>query len=68
MTDRINGLFVTLENATRDDDVQGLVDAIRQLRNVADVSLNVQNFDAHIAKTTARMDLTKALSAAINDF
>lgn len=39
MTDRISYLTVALSHDIRDDDVQGVVDAIRQLRLVSAVTL-----------------------------
>lgn len=41
MTDRIHSLVVTLEDATRADDVQDLINAIKQLRLVADVQTKI---------------------------
>ena len=39
MTDRVNTLTVILEDPIRDDDVEGLMDAIRSHRGVLDVKL-----------------------------
>lgn len=61
MTDRIHSLTVVLEREMRDDDVDGLAEAIRRLRNVCSVSLNVAELEHYAAKEQARRELTKKL-------
>jgi predicted RNA methylase len=41
MTDRVNMLFVALEKDTRDDDIESLITAIKQLRGVAEVKTRI---------------------------
>ena len=66
MTDRINALIVVLDKDVRSDDVQPLVDAIRQLRGVASVGLNVSDSNAYIAKSVARTKLLDQLWSLLN--
>lgn len=53
MTDRISALTVVLETSTRDDDVETLVAAIGQLRNVLSVT---PHGDDHISHMTHMAD------------
>jgi hypothetical protein len=48
MTDRVNALTVVLDRDMRDDDVQCVVDAIRMIKCVANVSLNVVDANDYI--------------------
>lgn len=57
MTDRVNALLVVLDKDIRSDDVEPLVNAIRQLRNVADVELNIADAESYIAKSQAITEL-----------
>ena len=41
MTDRYNALVVVLERDTRDDDAQRLIDVIKSIKGVAEVTGNV---------------------------
>jgi hypothetical protein len=50
MTDRIHAIAVILEDALPEDDVQPLVTAIRQMKGVLDVRLDVR--DLSTALTT----------------
>ena len=68
MTDRINALVVVLDKNIRDDDVQPLVDAIMQLRNVCAVKLNVADIVEHVARSRVRLEFTnKLLEVLKND-
>lgn len=58
MTERVASLFVALEQDTRDDDVQELVQAIGQLRGVAHVTLGpVVDHTVHIERQRFRHNL-----------
>ena len=66
MTDRVNTLTVVLERPIRDDDVQPIVDAIRQMRHVLSVELGELSgsagYGAVMQRDRAwRDDLTKLL-------
>ena len=60
-------MVVTLEKDIRIDDVQLLVDAIKMLRFVADVSPNVSDIQDHIAYVRARGDIEGKLFNALRD-
>ncbi len=60
MTDRIDALTVVLERDTRDDDVEALVNAIKQMRNVADVALNVADVTSYSARARVQSELGPA--------
>ena len=61
MTDRIHALTVILENDTRDDDVESLVEAIKHLRNVSDVKLHITDISDFSARTRVRQELAEKL-------
>ena len=48
MTDRIKGFVVTLDKDIRIDDVQPIMDAIKMVKGVIDVSPSVTNADDHM--------------------
>jgi hypothetical protein len=56
MTDRYHALTVTLERDIRSDDAQGLIEAIRWLRGVADVRPEVASIDHHVASVRVRQE------------
>ena len=50
MTDRFCALTVSLERDIRDDNAQGIIDAIKQLRGVLSVEGNVANSELWVAE------------------
>jgi hypothetical protein len=50
VTDRVNVLHVALERDMRDDDVEPVIAAIKQIRCVADVQVHVADFDSYAAR------------------
>jgi hypothetical protein len=62
MTDRVSGLVVFLEKSTREDDVQGLIRAIRLFNGVVDVKLGPVDTPAeYMARHSERQDLARVL-------
>lgn len=57
MTDRIKGLTISLEQDVRIDDLEPLMDAIRHLRLVADVTPLVADMDDWLARSRVRSEL-----------
>lgn len=57
MTDRVNALIVILDKDIREDDIQLYINAIRMLKNVIDVQLNVSDMSEVIAKTRLKHEL-----------
>lgn len=66
MTDRINMLTVVLEQDTREENCESLMEAIRQMRGVLSVELNVADVDDHIAYSRARRELEEKLWKALS--
>lgn len=66
MTDRVNGLFVTLSDDMRDDDAKPLIDAILQMRGVTAVGVRVTDFSDTIAQMRVRNELTQKLLDVLN--
>jgi deferrochelatase/peroxidase EfeB len=67
MTDRVHSLVVVIENDTRVDCVQPLIDAISQLRGVVSVKGEIADFDSHMAEQRARRELREKLWKVLND-
>ena len=61
MTDRINALVVILEEPTRDDDVESLINAIRLLRNVHSVHTNTLCTSDFIAEQKVKSEMQQKL-------
>lgn len=57
MTDRVNQLVVVLEEDIRVDDVEPLLNAIRQLRGVISVEANVVGTADYAASVRAKYEL-----------
>lgn len=56
MTDRHGGYIVTLEEGIREDDAEGTLSAIRQIRRVIKVEPIVETIETHIAQARARQE------------
>lgn len=52
MTQRVKGLVVTLDQDYREDDMEAIAQAIRMVRGVADVALDIT--EDHMADTPSR--------------
>lgn len=60
MTERVSGLYVFFDKDIREDDVQGLIDAIKWFRPVIDVvkaERNATFFDDQLVKKRLKYDL-----------
>ena len=71
MTDRIHALTITLDRDIRDDDIAGLVTALKHMRFVADVQPHVTDLEDHTARmrvaSTAGVALHRAVHAILFD-
>jgi hypothetical protein len=65
MTDRIHGLTIVLEHDLREDDVEPLIQAIRQLRGVLCVHAHVADVAAVIAHERAKAFYRDKLAAVL---
>lgn len=61
MSDRTRCLVVILDGDYRTDDAQSIVDAIKMVRGVRDVSVRVSDITQHVAIETAREELKRKL-------
>lgn len=61
MTDRIHSLTVVLERDLRDDDVAGLIDAIKHFRCVVEVTPHVADGVTHMAVMRAKAEMRNKL-------
>jgi hypothetical protein len=61
MTDRVRTLTVVLDKDTRTDDVVPLVEAVRQLRGVADVGLDIADSVSFMAESRADAEWRRKL-------
>ena len=61
MTDRFNTLTVVLEVATRDDDAEQILSAIRMVKGVLSVSGDVASGQEYMAIERARSELGSKL-------
>jgi hypothetical protein len=57
MTDRLKGVLVTFDGDIRDDDAEALVNAIRCMRRVSDVSPILTDYEDHMARARVRDEL-----------
>lgn len=67
MTDRVHTITVVLDHDMRDDDVQPLLAAIRQLRGVAAVDTVVADLTSHFAEVRVRGAVADVLRATYLD-
>lgn len=65
MTDRTISLLVTLNEEIRTDDVEKIIDAIKMIKHVGDVDINIftckDQMNAHSAKLLWVTDLSKEI-------
>lgn len=67
MTERIKGFTVALRHDIREDDAEGVLNAIRQLRGVADVTGVRANSDDWMNRTRIRQEITGKVMKALED-
>jgi hypothetical protein len=66
MTDRINALTVVLAEDIREDDAEGLINAMLQMRHVLSVKPNVSDpLAVHVAEQRVTHDLMKRMLAIL---
>lgn len=61
MTDRTNILTVALDHEMREDDVQCVIDAIKMIKYVSDVEINVSEPTEWFALQKARLEVRDKL-------
>lgn len=65
MTDRFCGLTVVLEQDFREDDIEPILNAIKMIKGVLNVTGVVSNVDVLIAQERARRELERKLLEVI---
>lgn len=59
MTDRIQAFTVVLEHDWRDEDAEGIRQAILRIKGVMSVSAHITDISDHVARLRARDELLK---------
>lgn len=67
MTDRYNSLTVALNRDIRDDDADVIINAIRMIKGVVDVTGNVVDHDSYTAEIRTREKVVSQLQEIINN-
>lgn len=67
MTNRVNGLVITLDKDYRDDDVQVIIDAIKMIRGVADVDMNIVEMQDYLNRNRVRYEIEGEIYKAIGN-
>jgi hypothetical protein len=57
MTDRYNALTVALSKDIRDDDAESIINAIKALKGVEDVTGNVVDIDSYVAESRVKHEV-----------
>ncbi len=61
MTDRVKGVYVALDKDYRTDDVESILTALKMVKGVVDVSINITDFDDWNNRTRIRQELATKL-------
>lgn len=62
MTDRFNAIVLVLHKSIRDDDLQHLIDAVKQFRGVADVIPGApEGYEHHVARMQVQTEMREKL-------
>jgi hypothetical protein len=61
MTDRYNALTVALSRDIRDDDAEVIINAIKMIRGVEDVTGNVVDMDSYVAESRIKTEVIRKL-------
>lgn len=67
MTDRIKGVYVALDKDYRIDDAEAILDAIKMIKGVSDVAVNITDFDDWTNRSRIRMELSGKLWEVLHD-
>ncbi len=67
MTDRVRTLIVSLTEDMRSDDVQSLIVAIKQMRHVADVGIEITDVTDWDAREKVKWQLDEKLRRSIKE-
>lgn len=57
MTDRYNALIVVLDREIRDDDAEPLIEAIKMMKGVQDVTGNISDINSYVVESRVKRDI-----------
>lgn len=66
MTERIKGLTVALDQDYREDDVQGIIDAIKLIKGVANVTPIPSSAEDFINRQQIKMEMAEEIQRIMN--
>lgn len=66
MTDRVHSITVVLDRNYREDDLEPLLTALRQMRGIIDVELNVADIASSVATSRARISVIEELNKVVH--
>ncbi|KKN39772.1 hypothetical protein LCGC14_0740120 [marine sediment metagenome] len=67
MTDRIKGVYVALDKDYRVDDAEAILDAIKMVKGVLDVTGDIVDFDDWNNRARIRIELSGKLWEVLHD-
>ena len=67
MTDRIKGVYVALDRDYRTDDVEEILNAIKMVKGVSDITVNIVDFDDWNNRSRIRQELSAKLWEVLHD-
>lgn len=67
MTNRVKGLVISLEEDIREDYVEAIINAVKMIKGVQEVSGSVVNHDDWMNRTRIRFELERKLYFALSD-
>ena len=65
MTERVKGCWVSFDRDIREDDVEPLIAAIRQLRSVCDVTLTLEDDNGWMNRSRIHREFAKEIYDAV---
>ena len=68
MTDRYNAVVVAFDRDIREDDAEAVINAIRMIKGVVNVTPNVTDISDHVAAMRAKRELREKLLAVYDSF
>lgn len=67
MTERVKGLVVSLERDIREDDIETIVNAIKMVKGVQGVTLNIASHDDWMNRTRIKLEIEHKIYNAVRE-
>jgi hypothetical protein len=67
MTDRYNALTVALSRDIRDDDAEDIINAIKQLKGVENVTGHIVDIDSYVAESRVKHEVAGKLMEFVTE-